>query len=69
MAAAGRADTLGVHGAIVFLYSLILLFLALSVIFEPEPEASQLSQYYDDPSKVGIVLTMIWSSFGRLMPA
>ncbi|MDK1378407.1 MULTISPECIES: cytochrome-c oxidase, cbb3-type subunit I [unclassified Sinorhizobium] len=64
MAAAGRADTLGVHGAIVFLYSLVLLFLVLSVIFDPEPEPSRLSQYYDDPSKVGIVLTMIWAIFG-----
>ncbi|MBP1883189.1 cytochrome c oxidase cbb3-type subunit 1 [Ensifer mexicanus] len=64
MAAAGRADTLGVHGAIVFLYSLVLLFFILSVIFEPEPEPSRLSQYYDDPSKVGIVLTMIWAIFG-----
>ncbi|WP_180941954.1 cytochrome-c oxidase, cbb3-type subunit I [Sinorhizobium mexicanum] len=64
MAAAGRDDTLGIHGAIVFLYSLVLLFLVLSVIFEPEPEPSRLSQYYDDPSKVGIVLTMIWAIFG-----
>nr|CAD6436058.1 cytochrome-c oxidase, cbb3-type subunit I [Rhizobium sp. Q54] len=67
MAAAGRADPLGVHGLLVLLYSGALLALVLSSLFEREPDPERLSRYYDDPIKVGVALTMIWAVFGMFI--
>lgn len=67
MAAAGRADLLGVHGLLVFLYSGILLIMVLSSLFEREPRPERLSRYYDDPIKVGIFFSMIWAVFGMFI--
>ncbi len=64
MAAAGRADPLGVHGAIVLLYSMVLLFLIMSTSFGPAPDPSRVSRYYDDPIKVGVAFTLFWAIFG-----
>lgn len=64
MAAAGRADALGVHGFIVLAFSLGLIFLVISRYNDPEPPAERLAHYYDDPTRVGIVLTMIWAVVG-----
>jgi len=58
---AGRADPLGVHGAIVFAASLVLIFAVIGRYDAPEPPAERLAEYYDDPTKVGIVLTMAWA--------
>lgn len=64
MAAVGRADPLGVHGAIVLLYSLALLYLIMSTSFGPAPDPSRVSRYYDDPIKVGVAFTLFWAIFG-----
>ncbi|ACP26338.1 cytochrome-c oxidase, FixN chain [Sinorhizobium fredii NGR234] len=64
MAAAGRADPLGVHGAIVLLYSLALLYLIMSTSFGPAPDPARVSRYYDDPIKVGVAFTLFWAIFG-----
>src|SRR5690606_8501624 len=31
---------------------------------KPEPDESRFDHYYDDPTKVGVVLSMIWAVFG-----
>ncbi|WP_018237295.1 cytochrome-c oxidase, cbb3-type subunit I [Ensifer sp. BR816] len=64
MAAAGRSDPLGIHGAIVFLYSAALLIFIISRSFGPEPDPSRISRYYDDPIKVGVAFTLFWAIFG-----
>ena len=63
MAVAGRMDPLGVHGFIIFGFSVVLTFVLLGRYYAPEPSAERLSEYYDDPTKVGIVLTMAWAVF------
>jgi len=67
MAAGGRGDPLGIHGFIVMAASLGLTFLVISRYYDPEPPAERLSHYYDDPTKVGIVLTMIWAVIGMFV--
>jgi len=67
MAAAGRADTLGVHGAMVLFYSLGLLVLLMSGSFAPEPDPARFKRYYDDPIKVGVGLTLAWAIFGMFI--
>src|SRR6188474_832426 len=67
MAVAGRADALGVHGLIVMVASVALIFVVLAAFYAPEPSPGRLDHYYDDPSKVGIVLSMAWAVFGMFM--
>ena len=66
MAMAGAQDPLGVHGFLVILFSLGLLFVVASAYFKPEPTEARLDSYYDDPSKAGIVLAMAWAIFGHV---
>ncbi|MFC3075681.1 cytochrome-c oxidase, cbb3-type subunit I [Shinella pollutisoli] len=64
MAVGGRGDPLAVHGVIVLAASLGLGFLVLSALFSPEPGESRLAEYYDDPTKAGIVLSLAWAVVG-----
>ena len=67
MGVAGRSDPLGVHGAIVFFYSVALLFFIISRSFGPEPDPTRVSRYYDDPIKVGVAFTLIWAIVGMFI--
>src|SRR6185436_6939410 len=64
MAVAGQGDSFGVHGAIVLVAALAGLFAVISGFFEPEPAEDRLDRYYDDPSKIGILLAMAWAVVG-----
>ncbi|MGE0279154.1 MAG: cytochrome-c oxidase, cbb3-type subunit I [Rhizobiaceae bacterium] len=64
MAVGGRGEPLGVHGFIVMASAICLAFPMLARLLDPEPLASRLQEYYDDPTRVGIVLTMIWAVVG-----
>ncbi|HEY4204513.1 MAG TPA: cytochrome-c oxidase, cbb3-type subunit I [Xanthobacteraceae bacterium] len=61
MAAGGRHDPFGAHGALVLLAAIVGSFVVISGYYAPEPPESRLDSYYDDPSKVGIILAMIWA--------
>jgi cytochrome c oxidase cbb3-type subunit 1 len=63
MASAGRNDPLGVHGALVMIAAVAGLFVVISGYYDPEPGDDRLDRYYDDPSKIGIVIAMIWAVF------
>ena len=60
MAVAGRGDPLGVHGAIVLLAGIAGTFGVISGYYAPEPDDSRLDRYFDDPSRMGIILAMVW---------
>ena len=64
MAGAGGSDLLGFHGGVVMLCSIAMIFVTISGYFAPEPDAGRLAHYYDDPSKAGIVIAMVWAVFG-----
>jgi cytochrome c oxidase cbb3-type subunit 1 len=64
MAIAGGANVLGAHGWLVFACALALLFRIMSRYLEPEPSPERLTRYYDDPTKVGLILAMIWAIAG-----
>src|SRR5215472_5932603 len=60
----GRDDPIGIHGGLIFLAGLLTIFLIGSNYYAPEPSDERFTHYYDDPSKVGIVLAMLWAVFG-----
>ncbi|MBX9648003.1 MAG: cytochrome-c oxidase, cbb3-type subunit I [Xanthobacteraceae bacterium] len=60
----GRDDPLGIHGVLVFVAAILMVFFLGSEYYAPEPSNDRLARYYDDPSKVGIVMSMIWVVFG-----
>ncbi|MBM3092834.1 cytochrome-c oxidase, cbb3-type subunit I [Ensifer sp. T173] len=67
MGVAGRTDPLGVHGAIIFFYSVALIFIIISRAFEGVPDPTRIERYYDDPIKAGVALTLAWAIFGMFI--
>jgi cytochrome c oxidase cbb3-type subunit 1 len=64
MVGAGQGDALGAHGGIVMILSVAMLFVVISGYYTSQPGVDRLSHYYDDPSKAGVVLGMVWAVFG-----
>src|SRR3546814_12552271 len=64
-AGAARMDPMQVHGFLILLFSLGLLCVLLNGYFAPEPPETRLESYYDDPSKVGLVVAKIGSASVR----
>ncbi|WP_064682818.1 cytochrome-c oxidase, cbb3-type subunit I [Rhizobium bangladeshense] len=67
MAAMGGMEPLGIHGVMVLLCSVGLLFVLMSSAFGPAPDPARLSKYYDDPIKVGVGFTLAWAIFGMFI--
>ncbi|MGR3552258.1 cbb3-type cytochrome c oxidase subunit I, partial [Paracoccus sp. (in: a-proteobacteria)] len=67
MAVIGRGDPMGVHGWIVLILAGALFFALASALYEPEPTEDRAVSYYDDPTKVGILLTLVWAVAGMGM--
>jgi cytochrome c oxidase cbb3-type subunit I len=61
---AGRNDPIGLHGALIFVAGLLVIALIGRDYLAPEPSEDRLTQYYDDPTRAGIVLAMIWVVLG-----
>ncbi|TNE35271.1 MAG: cytochrome-c oxidase, cbb3-type subunit I [Alphaproteobacteria bacterium] len=61
MTLAGADGLFQAQGTLIFLYSLGGIFLVLSGYFLPPPAANREDRYYDDPTKAGIILAMIWA--------
>ena len=64
LAIAGRNDPIGAHGLLVMAAGVLGIFGVISGYFSPEPSNDRLTRYYDDPSKMGIILAMVWVVFG-----
>lgn len=64
LAIAGRNDPIGAHGVIILLFGLACALLVVRVLHEPEPGEEQLTEYYDEPTKAGIVLSIAWAVVG-----
>src|SRR6185312_14170990 len=60
---AGRDDPIGLHGALICATGILVIALVGKGYFAPEPSDERLTRYYDDPSKAGIVLAMVWVVF------
>ncbi|URK86605.1 cytochrome-c oxidase, cbb3-type subunit I [Rhizobium sp. RCAM05350] len=67
MSVAGRADLMGTQGFIVLAFSVGLAFVVMSDFYSPTPDPKRLERYFDDPTKAGIVLSMIWAVIGMFV--
>lgn len=67
MSVAGRADLMGTQGFIVLVFSIALAFVVMSDFYSPTPDSKRLERYFDDPTKAGIVLSMIWAVIGMFV--
>jgi cytochrome c oxidase cbb3-type subunit 1 len=60
----GRDPQIAFHGALVMVCSILAAFAVLAGYFTPESGPEARREYFDSPSKAGIVLSMIWAVFG-----
>ncbi|WP_097141073.1 cytochrome-c oxidase, cbb3-type subunit I [Rhizobium subbaraonis] len=67
MAVAGRGDLMAAHGWIVALFGMVVMALLLRGIDAPDPWEERFREYYDDPTKVGIILSLIWGVIGMFV--
>ena len=67
MAAAGRGDPMGVHGFIVMAFAGALFFVVGEKLYAPEPREDRFASYYDDPTKAGIIISLVWAVIGMGM--
>ncbi len=65
--AAGRNDLLGIHGFMVFVIGFGLLFLIVKDLYRPDPSPKRVTRYFDDPTKAGVILCMLWVIFGTFI--
>jgi len=67
LAAAGRDTVMGSHGWVVLLFGLALSFGIVRALshpgLDPAGLAERLKEYYDAPTRAGIVLAMVWVVF------
>ena len=66
---AGKDDPLGVHGALIMVVAIAATFGVITDLFAPEPTENRLESYYDEPSKIGILLAMAWAAVGLFVGA
>ena len=67
-AAAGRQDAaMQTHGFLILIFGLGCIFAVMRGYYEPEPGSERLAQYYDEPTKAGIVLAMFWAVIGMFV--
>ncbi len=64
LAVPGRWDPIGIHGLMVILLCAGAAAYLIPRLNMAEPPEDRLETYYDDPTKVGIALTMAWAIFG-----
>lgn len=67
MAAAGQGDPMGAQGWIVLLCGGLMFLRLLTTLDAPGVTEDRTTSYYDDPTKVGIVLALIWAVVGMAL--
>src|SRR3546814_5158273 len=60
MAIAGRADPIGTQGFIIVAFAVLVIATVANGYYLPEPSEDRLTEYYDDPTRAGIIIAMIW---------
>ena len=64
LSVAGRGNPIAIHGLIIVLFSVLVGLLVYRSLSANEPGVDRLKEYYDDPTKVGIILSILWGVVG-----
>lgn len=64
MAASARHGVMAVHGTMALILGLYLVFHIGGAFYDPEPAEDRQHQYYDDPTRFGICMSLIWAIIG-----
>ncbi|MZR32048.1 cytochrome-c oxidase, cbb3-type subunit I [Sneathiella litorea] len=67
MVITGADSLFMIHGLIFFLSGVGGIFLVISGFFLPPPDADTIHHYYDDPTRAGIILAMVWAVFAMFI--
>src|SRR5690554_1026148 len=67
MAVAGAGDPFGFHGWVVIAFCALMFFAVASHLYSPEPTEDRSASYYDDPTKAGVIIAMLWAVVGMGM--
>ncbi len=67
MAAGGQDAQFSTHGAVVIVFCAAVFALVLRHVDAPEPSADRFASYYDDPSKAGVILAIVWAIFAMFV--
>ncbi|MFK7992506.1 MAG: cytochrome-c oxidase, cbb3-type subunit I [Granulosicoccus sp.] len=59
----GRDNVIAIHGLAAALYGGVFLVLVYRHRLAPEPSPDRLAHYYDDPTKVGLIVSLLWGVF------
>jgi cytochrome c oxidase cbb3-type subunit 1 len=67
IAMAGQDGLINAHGALCAVVGYCFLFVLINDYYKPNPSPKRLEKYYDDPIKVGIVLSLLWLVYGTFI--
>ena len=56
----GQGDPIGTHGFLMAFIGYLFLFLIIHSFYSPDPSSKRVTRYFDDPTKAGIILAMLW---------
>jgi len=66
-AVAGKNDPVGGHGFVIIAYAIIVMGAIITGYYAPAPAEDRLTRYYDDPTKFGIIIAMLWAILGMFV--
>lgn len=66
-AVAGKNDPVGGHGFVIIAYAIIVMGAVITGYYAPAPSEDRLTRYYDDPTKFGIIVAMLWAILGMFV--
>ena len=64
---AGKDDPIGMQGVLIMAVSIASIFALISGYFLPEPTEDRRDSYYDEPIKIGIIISLMWAAVGMLV--
>lgn len=66
-AAFGKDDPIGAQGFIIAVYAILVIGAVATGFYAPVPGKERFAEYYDDPTRFGIIVAMLWAIFGMFI--
>src|SRR5690606_903579 len=66
-AAFGKDDPIGAQGFIIAIYAILVIGAVATGFYAPVLGKERFAEYYDDPTRFGIIVAMLWAIFGMFI--